>query len=117
MSTMTRQDLLNVTEIAKDKIIERLVTKYDVQVACDNARDRILSSVQSMNMENQGMIRHINAQKDQSWRKIVALESQIAGLQQEIRAMRFTLNRFLDTLESPKSVQSSDWDLSSLPLK
>ena len=112
MSTMTRQDLLTVTEVAKNKIIERLVTKYDVQAACDNARDRIMSSVQSMHLENQSMIRQINAQKDQSYRKISALEGQLANLQQEIRIMHQTLGRIL---ENSNSNQSSDF--SSLPLK
>lgn len=116
MSTMTRQDLQNVTEMAKNKIIERLVTKYDVQAACDSARDRILNNLQSMHLENQGMIRQINAQKDQSWRKIAALESQITGLQQEIRLMRLGLNRLLENLENSDVNQSSGWDL-SLPVK
>ena len=63
MSTMTRQDLLSVTEVAKNKIIERLVTKYDVQAACDNARDRVLNSIQSMHLENQGMVRQLTRRK------------------------------------------------------
>lgn len=107
MSTMTRQDLLSVTEIAKNKIIERLVTKYEVQAACDNARDRILSSIQAMQLENQALIRQANAQKDQSWRKIAAMENQIAGLRQDIKAIRELLQELAD--DSSRLAQSSDF--------
>ena len=105
MSTMTRQDLLAVTEVAKNKIIERLVTKYDVQMICDSSRDKILSSVQSMNLENQALMRQLSAQRDMSWRKVTALEEQILSLQKDIRALQTTLNQRLD---KPKNLQLFD---------
>jgi hypothetical protein len=90
---MTRQDLMSVTQDARNKIIERLVTKYDVQTAADSARDRILSTINALHLENQAQIRQSNAQKDQIWRKILALESQMIVLQQEIKSMNQTLAR------------------------
>jgi DNA anti-recombination protein RmuC len=105
MNPMTRQDLLNVTEMAKNKIIERLVTKYDVQAAADSARDRILANLQTLHMENQALMRQSNASRDQSWRRISALEAQIATLQQEIRQMH-------QTLQSLQQVQASQETLS-----
>lgn len=93
MNTMTRQDLQTVTEVAKNKIIERLVTKYDVQAACDNARDRILGSMQAFQLENQALIRQSNASRDQEWRKLVALEGQVMSLQQEIRVLHQMLSK------------------------
>lgn len=117
MSAMTRQDLLSVTELAKNKIIERLVTKYDVQAACDSVRDNVQSSIQSMHMENQAMIRQLNAQKDQSWRKITSLEAQVSSLQEEIRSMRQMLGRLVENMDDNLGVnQTSGWDL-SLPVK
>lgn len=118
MNTMTRQDLLSVTEVAKNKIIERLVTKYDVQVACDNARDRILESVQSMHLENQAMIRQINAQTDQSWRKIAALEGQLTALRREIRELHRMLGKSLDYSASDSKVNSDQSSaFSTFPVK
>jgi hypothetical protein len=96
MTTMTRQDLLTITEGAKNKIIERLVTKYDVQAACDNARDRILNSLNAFYLENQAIIRQSNAQRDQAWRRIASLESQIGALQQDIRNLTQAVNRLND---------------------
>lgn len=92
MDTVSKQDFVNVTETAKDKIIERLVTKYDVQAAADSARDRILAEIQSLHTENQAMMRSNNAGHDQLTRRLAALEAQVSELQQEIGA----LNQFLE---------------------
>lgn len=96
MNTMTRQDLLSVTEGAKNKIIERLVSKYDVQAACDNARDRILVAIQNMRAENQTLVKQINIQRDQMWRKTTALEGQVINLQQEIRVLQQMITRIYE---------------------
>lgn len=96
MNAMTRQDLLAVTEGAKNKIIERLVTKYDVQSACDGARDKILAAMQSLHLENQALLRQSNAVRDQSWRKTTALENQVMGLQQEIRVLNQMISRLYE---------------------
>lgn len=98
MNTISRQDFVNVTEGAKNKIIEKLVTKYDVQAAADSARDRILSSVQTLHLDNQTAMRQANAQRDQTWRKLTALEAQVVALRHEIQAMHITLNRMADKM-------------------
>lgn len=113
MNTMTKQDLFTVTEVAKNKIIERLVTKYDVQVACADARDKILGSIADMQLENQAMIRQVNAQKDQSWKKVSALENQVASLRLDIQALRRMLGELLS--EREQAAQPSDF--SPLPVK
>lgn len=96
ISTMTRQDLLNVTEYAKNKIIERLVTKYDVQAACDHARDRIINNLQDLHQENQSLMRHSNTQHDQVSRKVSSIESQINALQQEMKVVSQLMTRLYE---------------------
>lgn len=86
--TTSRQDLLAATEVAKNKIIERLVTKYDVQVACDAIKDEILESIQAMRMEDQSSLRQANAMRDQIWRKLLALEKQLEELRSEIKSAK-----------------------------
>lgn len=93
---MTRQDLVMATEQAKNKIIERMVTKYDVQSACDNARDKVISTMQAMHLENQAILKQSNAQRDQAWRKTAALEGQIANMQQEIRVLYQMVSRMYE---------------------
>lgn len=94
--SMTRQDLQNVTQMVQNKIIERLVTKFDVQAAADNARDRVISNLNSLHLENQAMIRQSNAQRDQVWRRTAALEAQIMNMQQEMRTLTQSINRLID---------------------
>lgn len=93
LAAMTRQDLMSATNDVRTKIIERLVTKYDVQSAADSARDRVISTLQALHMENQAQIRQSNAQKDQIWRKLLAMEAEMLKLHQEIHAMNQTMTR------------------------
>lgn len=86
--TTTEQDLLAATEVAKDKIIEKLVTKYDVQVACDTIKDEILESLQAMSLEDQASMRQANAIRDQIWRKLLTLEKELEKLRAEIKSVR-----------------------------
>lgn len=93
MKTFTNQDLQAITQVARDEIIDRLVTKYDVQAACDNIKDQILATVQALHMENQAFARQSNAQKDQTWRKLTEIEDQLTALQAEIRELNQKLTR------------------------
>lgn len=112
MSTMTQQDLFTISEVTKNKILDRLVTKYDVQLACDSARDKVISAIQSMHLENQAALRQANAQKDQSWRKLTELENEMSALKRELRIMNRLLARF--TEDEPVNQASV---FSSLPVK
>lgn len=116
MSTMTRQDLFTATELAKNKIIERLVTKYDVQTACDSVKNKIMAGMQTMQMENQAMIRQINAQQDQSWRKVNSLENQVTSLQREVRELSQLLKVYLGESEDYSQDSASELP-AALPVK
>ncbi len=97
MDTMTKQDVTMITESAKNRIIERLVTKYDVQSVCDGARDRVLAVMQGLHVENQALLRQSNANQDQVWRRTAALETQVNSLQAEIRSLHQAINRLAST--------------------
>lgn len=86
--TTTRQDILAATEVAKNKIIDKLVTKYDVQMACDIIKDEILESMQAARLEDQASARQANAIRDQIWRKLLALEKELEKLRREINSAK-----------------------------
>jgi hypothetical protein len=86
--TTTGQDLLAATEVAKNKIIEKLVTKYDVQVACDTIKDEILENLQALRLEDQASMRQANAIRDQIWRKLLTLEEELEKLRAELKSIR-----------------------------
>ncbi len=85
------QDLLAATEVAKNKIIASMVTKYDVQMACDVIKDEILESIQAMRMEDQASLRQANAVHDQIWRKLLTLEEKLEKLQNGLNSGKTSL--------------------------
>jgi hypothetical protein len=89
---LTRQDLLAITDGAKNKILERLVTKYDITGATDNARDRILNTLNAFHVENQALLRQAQNHNGQMWQRVANLEAQIAATRQELRMLIQTVN-------------------------
>ena len=94
---LTRQDLSAISDGVKNKILDRLITRRDVQLAADNARDRILNTINAFHVESQTLIRQNNGQSDQMWRRIASLESQIMSARQDIRNLTQTVNRLYDS--------------------
>lgn len=95
--SMTRQDIMSATENAKNKIIEKLVTRYDVQYAADQARDRVISNMNALHVELMGTLRNTSAQYDQAHRRIHDMENRLASLQQEIKVLNQTISRLSST--------------------
>lgn len=95
-SPLTRQDMLAITDGAKNKIIDRLISRNDVQSAADNARDRILNTINAFHVENQTILRQTNTQSTQMARRLTALESQLATARQEIRMLTQAINRLYE---------------------
>lgn len=93
---LTRQDLMAITDGAKNKIISNLLTRRDVQVVTDNVRDRLLNTINAFHIENQTLMRQANSQNDQMWRRVAALESQVASVRQEIRNLTQAMNRLYE---------------------
>lgn len=93
---LTRQDLLAITDSSRNKIMDRLVSKHEVQGAADNARDRILNTLNSFHVESQTLIRQTNSQNDQTARRLTALESQISSARQEIRTLTQAVNNLYE---------------------
>lgn len=95
-SPLTRQDMLAITDGAKNNIINRMLNKNDIQNAVDNARDRLLNTVNTFHIENQTLLRQTNTQSTQMWRRLATLESQINTARQEIRMLTGAINRLYE---------------------
>lgn len=93
---LTRQDMIAITDGAKNKVLEKLITKYDIQNATEAARDRLLNTVNAFHVENQTIMRQLVAQGDQSNRRITAVETQLNSVRQEIRVLTQLINRLYD---------------------
>src|SRR3712207_6304392 len=93
---LTRQDIMAITDGAKNKILQSLVTKYDILGATDNARDRILSAMNAFHVEDQALLRQAQNHNNQMWRKIANIEAQVVAARQEIRMLTQTINNLYE---------------------
>lgn len=86
--TMNRQDLQSTVDAAKNRIIERLVSKSEIQGACDNARDRIIAFSNTLHQQHQQFLRHSIGLSDQQLRRTVAVESRMVSMEQEMKSLK-----------------------------
>jgi hypothetical protein len=93
---LTRQDLMAITDGAKNKIISTMINRRDVQLAADSARDRILNTMNAFHVESQTLIRQSSNQYDQVWRRVAALESQVISARQDLRVLTQAINRLYE---------------------
>jgi hypothetical protein len=85
---VTRQELQGTVDHARDRILEKMITKNDFQNLADNFRKRMQQDLREMHIENQQLIRQVTLQSEQFWRKTVALETRMMALEQEIKQLQ-----------------------------
>lgn len=95
MVALSKQDIQTSVDMAKNRIIEKLVTRRDLQIACDSARDRVLACSQDFFQQNQQLIKQVAWQVDQNARRNVAIETRLMAMDQEVRNMRQMVERLV----------------------
>lgn len=93
--TMSRQDLQGVVDYAKNKIIERLVTKYDVQAACERAANMVIEDLQDIRKANLPYIKQNIALTEQVWRRTQNIDARLNALEQNLRYTVAAMNRLV----------------------
>jgi Mg2+ and Co2+ transporter CorA len=94
MVQLTKQDVQNCVDNAKNRIVERMISRQEVQTVTDAARDRIMTYFHDLvQIHQQQLFRRSNMQFSQMQRQIVALESRLLSMDQEMKAMRQVMER------------------------
>lgn len=93
MTNLTKQDVQSVVDNAKNQMLQRTVTRQDLQTQNDVLK-ALLTSVQ----QNQQLLRQSEYQRTQMLRRAVALESRIIQLDQELRNVRLSIENSMDRL-------------------
>jgi len=77
---------------ARNRIMERMVSKYEVRGAVDNARDRLFSYIYEVEQQQMraAIVRH-----EQLWRKVVTMENRMRSLEAEVSALNQNLSQLL----------------------
>lgn len=88
MGPATKQDVVSIVESTRARLFDRMATKQDMQLLLDQSRTMLIIAQQS-----QQLLRQAEMQQLQLNRKIVALETRINQLDQELRTHKALLNK------------------------
>lgn len=88
MGPATRQDIQNIVEVARNRIMERVVTKQDVAVLSEAIRN-----LTNMQQQCQQILKQGDYQRSQLSRRTVALEAHMATLENELKTVQYMLAR------------------------
>jgi hypothetical protein len=91
MNPVSRQDVQNIVEIARNRMMERMVTKQDLIAISDMTKTLL-----ALHQQTQQLIRQGDYQRSQLSRRVVALEARTISLENEIRALSVLTSRLVD---------------------
>lgn len=97
MNPANRQDVQNIVEGARNRIMERMVTRQDILILNDT-----IKNLSALNLQTQQLLKQADYNRSQSSRRIVALEARIASLQNEVRVLASLVARTAD--QKPQQV-------------
>ena len=89
MNPISRQDVQNIVDISRNRIMERMVTKQDVAMVSE-----ALKNLLTLSQQNQQLLRQYEQQRMLLARRVATLEGRLANFENEMRA---TTNTILKT--------------------
>ncbi len=92
----TRQDIQGAVDYAKNKIIERLLTKSDIQATITMANNRIWDYMQDSRQEALQYWRQDVIYNEQAWRRMNAMEMRLNTISQDLKTLKQLLGRMVD---------------------
>jgi Mg2+ and Co2+ transporter CorA len=96
MGNVTRQDVQQVVDNARNAILQRTVNRQDIQSMHDILTTRINSCANDLHQQDRQILRQANYQTAQLIRRTIALETRIVALDQEIKSLRQVILRLAD---------------------
>ncbi|HTE57432.1 MAG TPA: hypothetical protein VK694_01720 [Verrucomicrobiae bacterium] len=86
MVSLTKQDLQNALDVARNRLLERVATRQDVNSLRETIKVLTVTLQQS-----QQLLRQEEYQRVQLVRRAVAMESRMVGLENELRQVRTSM--------------------------
>lgn len=93
MADITRQEVNQIVESAKNNILQRLPDRHDLSVATNNVRERLLAQIIESTNQQQAMINRSNAQRTQLVQRAIILEQKMVTLERSIHNLTILLQR------------------------
>jgi hypothetical protein len=91
MNPVSRQDVQNIIDISRNRIMERMVTRQDFLTLCDTVKNLV-----SLHQQSQQLLKQGDYQRSQLSRRLVALEARTISLESEVRALSVHTSRLVD---------------------
>jgi len=92
MTTITKQDLQNVVDSARNRLMERVASRQDVLALQDT-----IKMLTTMLQQSQQLQRQAEYQRVQLVRRAVAMESRMVQLERELQNMRRVMTQLAQT--------------------
>ncbi len=101
MQPVNRQDVQNIVDIARNRIMERMVSRQDLSPIYD-----MVKNLTALHQQSQQLLKQGEYQRSQLSRRVVALEERTISLENEIRALSVLTSKLIDQ-RSPLVAASS----------
>lgn len=103
MAPASRQDVQSMLNVATARVLDRLVSKYDIQTVCEQSRDRILTSMQNLHTQDQRLIAQNAWQLNQATNRLVQVETRMLTLEQQLKLLIQSLQKFMQQQQTQTS--------------
>lgn len=104
MGDLTKRDMQNIVENAKNRIMERMLSRQDMQTFTDNSRDRVIGSIGDIVQScHQQMYSRENILHSKTQQYISNLEMRVVAMDSELKSVKRLLVQMLEKMESQKA--------------
>lgn len=83
MAEVSKQDIQYLLDAQRNTLLQRLGTKQDMQIISDVSRDKIMALLQ----QQAQLIRQMNYQNIQMYRRVVTLETRMANMEYSLKTV------------------------------
>lgn len=94
MADISKQDIQNLLDAQRNILLQRLGTKQDMQMLTDSSRDKMMALLQ----QQAQLIRQMNYQNIQMYRRVVAMETRQANVEYELKVMHQRLVNLIENM-------------------
>lgn len=102
MNPISRQDVQNIVDISRNRIMERMVTKQDVAMVAE-AMKNVLATCQ----QSQQLLRQSEYQRVELSRRVATLEARLSHFEQEMRVLNTAVLKTVERGQVALPMQSA----------
>jgi|GEM_PF-4459408 len=96
MGQLNKQEVQSLLETLKNRILEKTVTRQELQTFTETSRDKVMTYVHDLvQIHQQNMMRRQDVQNSQLTKRVAVLETRLITIEQELKYSRQLLERLV----------------------